>query len=257
MKALIMSVIALAIGLILVVGVIILISFEPEQENPPTEMAGLNFLDEDTHFTVYFGLNDVNGDFVRADGSVTTTIRDNVNVELYNTTFALRSSQFKWFRNILGDKVLAYRWEIPYSDVNKTYGTGLTLSGSITFRYKDRYITGIDSIVGLPDALKTTISDRINVTVNDYGKVPDGFRKDDVYVNVTVENICPIQLRLWGAHWKVETENATVYSWRWDDPSPPDELASGASFTWMIYFSVPLDEDPVKIIYHDELEINL
>ncbi len=241
----------------LILMILLMPGLTPTHENPPVEPAGCAFLDEEDHFVVQFGLNDADGDPVRADGIVVSVIQDKANVELYNRTFTVTKSQFKWYTTVLGTKVLAYKWEIPYTEVNKTYGTGLTLDGSITFIYGDTAIKDNCPVIGLPDALKTTIEERMNVTINDHGRVQAIFHEKHVYVNLTVENISPIPQKLWGSYWKIETDNTTIYNCHLMNPNPPDELASGESFTWMICFAIPIDEAPVKIIYHGEIEIDL
>ncbi|MFQ6060384.1 MAG: hypothetical protein ACE5KV_03680 [Thermoplasmata archaeon] len=244
-------IVVVAFVFLIVVGILLV------GEEEPVEVHSANFQDEGDHFEVYFTLHDADSDYVKADGNVTVTIKDDYNATLYSDTFLVEKSDFKWYETLFGVNILAYKWDIPYSEVNKSYSGGYSLDGIITFEYKGTEMSSGEEYVPLPDALKATIYEIFNLTVNDHGRWGSGYHAGDVYVNVTMENICPYQQDLRWTSWDIETSDGLVFGWSGDDPNPPDKLNSGASFTWIIYFDVPEAKTPVKIIYHDELEVAL
>ncbi|MFQ6107814.1 MAG: hypothetical protein ACE5QF_09580 [Thermoplasmata archaeon] len=249
---------AIIILAILIFSVLLLFTLMPAEEKPPEKMGIANFLEESDRFEVYFTLEDSDGDQVRADGNVTVVIKDSL-ATLYTDTFTIEKSDFGQYETPFGLELLAYKWDIPFSDVNKSFAGEPSLDGIITFVYEGKEMSSGEEYVSLPDALKATLYETFNLTVNEHGRVPPlvisygGY----VYVNVTMTNICPFQQDLWQTVWEVETSDGLVFGWGGDDPDLPDKLDSGASFTWVIYFDVPDGKTPIRIIYYDELEVPL
>ena len=230
----------------------------PQEENPPEQMAVANFVEGEDHFETYFTLVDSEGNQVRADGNVTVVIYDDL-ATLYNDTFAVGKSDFHGYETLFGLELLACKWDIPFAEVSRSFGGGMSLDGVITFEHEGTEMSSGEQYVPLPDALKATLGETYSLTVNDHGRVGPGNVSyvDQVYVNVTMVNICPYQQDLWMTLWEVETSDGLFFSWGGSDPWPPDKLNSGAGFTWTVYFDVPVDKTPVKVIYYEDLEAAL
>lgn len=252
-----------ALAIVVIVCVVlaalaVLFLFAPQEENSPEQMAVANFVEGEDHFETYFTLVDSEGNPVRAAGNVTVVIYDDLAI-LYNDTFTVGKSDFHEYETLFGLELLACKWDIPFAEVSKSFGGGISLDGMITFEYEGTEMGSGEQYVPLPDALKATLGETYNLTVNYHGRVGPGnvSYEDHVYVNVTMVNICPYQQDLWITPWEVETSDGLFFNWGGSDPLPPGKLNSGAGFTWTLYFDVPVDKTPVKVIYYEELEAAL
>jgi len=105
--------------------------------------------EKDASLQPQFALMSEDLNFVSTDGTVQLTIFDETtNKILYETEFAIKKSDFKYYQTLLGKTLLAYQWSISLSDVEKCISHG---TAKITFTATDGKIcSDTEEYVTLP-----------------------------------------------------------------------------------------------------------